>query len=126
MLIVTLSVVLALIPGPYLSAQQTVLGAESEGYSAGKLNKQLPYALPEILKATVQGLHDLHLPIVQHTGDHLTAYVDSLLSDDRPVWISLQALTTTHTLLGIRVGINGDEKQSRRVLEAVKLQLPRA
>jgi hypothetical protein len=99
-------------------------GAGGAVYMQGKLEEELLQPVPTVHQATVRALEDLQLSVVENKADQLTARLESHLADERRISIRLQALDKGKTLLSIRVGLIGDEAQSRRILEAVKNHLP--
>jgi TolA-binding protein len=99
-------------------------GAGGAVYVMGKLQEEVTHPVPTVHQAAVKGLQDLQLPILENKADQLTARLESHLADDRRIWMNLEAVDKERTLLTIRVGLMGDEAQSRRILEAVKKHLP--
>jgi hypothetical protein len=98
-------------------------GAGGAVYVMGKLEEEVAHPVPTVHQAVLKGLQELQLPTLENKVDQLTARLESQLADERRIWINLEAVDKNRTRLTIRVGLMGDEPQSRRILEAVKKHL---
>ena len=98
-------------------------GVAGAVYVMGKLQEELDHPITAVHEATLQGLRDLDLPIVEDKADKLAAHIESKLADGTHVWIDLESIADSRTRLTIRVGLVGDESRSRKILAAIKPHL---
>ncbi len=101
-------------------------GTAGTMYVLGKLKEELNYEVPTVHKAAVAGLKDLKLTLSENRADKLSAHIKSEFADGTDVWIDLESIEDSRTLVAIRVGYTGDELRSRKILDAIKQHLPRA
>lgn len=101
----------------------TGAGAAGTVYVMGKLEEQVEASVPQVQKAAVAGLKDLDLPIQKNKGDKLSAQIESETADEQTIWVKVNFVTESLSELTIRVGLTGDEQQSREILRAIKQHL---
>jgi len=101
----------------------TGAGAAGTVYIMGKLEEQVEASVPQVQKAAVAGLKDLDLPIQKNKGDKLSAQIESETADEQTIWVKVNFVTESLSELTIRVGLTGDEQQSREILRAIKQHL---
>jgi len=98
-------------------------GAAGAVYVGGQLKDRLEASVPQVHQAAVKALKELELPIREEKVDKLTAHLESELSDEKHVWITIEADGEDGAKITIRVGIVGDEAKSKAILEAVRRHL---
>jgi len=101
----------------------TGAGAAGTVYVMGKLEERVEASVPQVQKAAVAGLKDLDLPIQKNKGDKLSAQIESETADEQTIWVKVNFVTESLSELTIRVGLTGDEQQSREILRAIKQHL---
>ena len=98
-------------------------GVAGSKYFGGKLDAEMNAPVEKVHQATVAGLKSLGLPLVINEGDKLSAKLESRTVDDKKVAIAIGFVSETQSKLSIRVGIIGDEKRSRSILNAIQAEL---
>ena len=98
-------------------------GVAGSTYVGGKLDAEMNAPVEKVHQATVAGLKSLGLPLVINQGDKLAAKLESRTVDDKKVAIAVSFVSETQSKLSIRVGIIGDEKRSRSILNAIQAEL---
>ena len=98
-------------------------GAAGAVYVMGKFKEEINHSVPAVHEATLAGLQDLDLPVLEDKADKLTAHIESKFADDTRVWIDLDSVAESRTRLTIRVGVMGDEGRSRRIVDAIQKHL---
>lgn len=86
----------------------------------GKLYDTVSKPLPVVHMAVRAGLKDLRIEPFEDRGDNLSATVKAKLGSGDGLWIKLSSEGSNTTRMMIRVGYWGDEKYSRRILEAIR------
>jgi len=104
-----------------------VAGAAGGGtgavYVLGDLEKDIARPVPVVQRASVSALQELGLPIQSQTGDQLSARIESEFADGKSVRIDIESEQQNRSKLSIRVGVFGNERRSRRILEAIERHL---
>lgn len=98
-------------------------GAAGTVYVMGKLEDRVEASVPKVQKAAIAGLKDLNLPIRKNVGDKLSAQIESETADEKTIWIKVNFVSEKLSELSIRVGLTGDEQQSREILRTIKRHL---
>ena len=98
-------------------------GVAGSTYVGGKLDAEMNAPVEKVHQATVAGLKSLGLPLVTNQGDKLAAKLESRTVEDKKVAIAVSFVSETQSKLSIRVGIIGDEKRSRSILNAIQAEL---
>lgn len=96
------------------------LGAGTVVYIKGWLEETISHPVPATYQATLSALKDMRLLIIEKRGDMATANIKAIFSDDKPVWIEMEAVGTDACTLKIRVGTFGDEQRSRMILSEIR------
>ncbi len=100
-------------------------GAGSVVYVKGQLKEDMNASVPSVYAASISALKELNLPITEDKHDNLSAKVKSRFADGQDVWIDVEYLSVESSKLTIRVGVMGDERKSRQILDAVHRHLSR-
>ena len=98
-------------------------GAAGAVYVMGKLQDELNHPVSTVHAASLAGIKDLDLPVLQDKEDKLSANLESEFADGKHVWIDLDTVADSRTKITIRVGVAGDEVRSRKILDAIKKHL---
>jgi hypothetical protein len=101
-------------------------GAGSAVYIKGQLKEDFSVSVATAHTASVAALKELNLPIIEDNFDKLTAKMKSRFADGNDVWIDIEYITLESSKLTIRVGILGDERKARQILDAIHNHIPPA
>ena len=99
-------------------------GAAGVAYVRGKLTEELSYDMLAVYEAALSAMKELGLTLSYDRADTLSARMKSEFADRTSIWISLESMGESRTLVTIYVGRNGDEVRSRKILETIKQFLP--
>ena len=94
-------------------------GAGSVVYVKGQLKEDMSASVPAVHNASISALKDLNLPIIEDNHDKLSAKIKSKFADGQDVWIEIESVTAESSKITIRVGILGDERRSRQILDGI-------
>jgi hypothetical protein len=98
-------------------------GTESVAYVRGELDANLTSPFPAVVIATERALSQLQFAPVKETKDSLTSHTIARTPAGRKVHITLTNDASNLTGVQIRIGIFGDEGESRAVLEKIRANL---
>ncbi len=99
-----------------------VAGAGMVAYAKGEIRVTEDVNLSRAWSATQSAVDDLALTVVERESDNLGARLVALDRDSKRVSVRLEKLPQ-YTEIRIRVGIFGDEKLSRSLLEGIRQRL---
>jgi hypothetical protein len=99
-----------------------VAGAGMVAYARGEIRVTEDVDLSRAWSATQSAVDDLALTVVERERDNLGARLVALDRDSNRVKVRLEKLPQ-FTEIRIRVGIFGDEKLSRSLLEGIRQRL---
>jgi len=98
-------------------------------YYKGEVFQKYHAGPQDTFAATHAALIDLHMPVVKEEFKDCGGYIDSRSTDGSKVHIALSTQTSkvpaegTYTLVGVRVGIFGDDQMSEQVLDRINAHL---
>jgi Protein of unknown function (DUF3568) len=123
--IVVALLVLAATPGCFLVAVGAAgaAGAGTVAYVRGELDATLGSPFPAVVDATARAVSQLQFAPVKETKDSLNYETISRTADDRKVDITITNEASNLTVVHIRIGIFGDETESRAILDKIKANL---
>jgi len=98
-------------------------GAAGYAYVKGELKTTEPVSIDRTWDATVAGVQEMNLPIINQSHDALQGHLVAKTSGDKNVDINLKKIADTSTELRVRVGTFGDEALSRTILDAINRHL---
>ncbi len=98
-------------------------GAGSVVYVKGQLRETMDATVTAVHSASVATLKELGLPAIEDKYDELSAKMKSRFADGQDVWIDIEYITVQSSRLTIRVGIMGDERKSRQILDGIHRHL---
>jgi len=116
-LVLTNGCVLFLVGGAAAAGAGTVL------YVDGQLKDTESASLAVVHAATLAGLRDLQIAVINDRSDAISSQVLARTATDRKIEILLAKQSPSGTEIRIRVGTFGDEQLSRLVLEKIKAHL---
>jgi hypothetical protein len=99
------------------------VGAGSVVYVKGQLKEDMGASVRRVHDASASALKELGLPIVEDSHDRLSASMKSRTADGSDVWITVESVTQDSSRITVRVGIIGDERKSRQILDAIHRNL---
>jgi hypothetical protein len=94
--------------------------AAGVGYIRGDLEATLENDVEEVYEASLQALGQLKLAVVSKQQDALGAKIVSRNIEDKKIQINLKQNEGGITKLTIRIGIFGDEAQSRLIYDKIR------
>lgn len=94
--------------------------AAGVGYIRGDLEATLEDDVEDVYKASLQALDQLKLAVVSKQQDALGAKIVSRNIEDKKIQINLKQNEGGITKLTIRIGIFGDETQSRLIYDKIR------
>jgi hypothetical protein len=94
-------------------------GAGSIVYIKGQLKEEMSASVTAVHNASISTLKEFNLPVIEDNHDKLSAKIKSRFADGQDVWIEIESVTAESCKMTIRVGIMGDERKSRQLLDAV-------
>ena len=101
-------------------------GVAGAVYVMGKLKDEVDHPVPVVHEAAVAAMKDLELKVTEDKVDKLSAHVESAFSDGVNIWIDIDSVSDSRTLVTIRVGVVGDEVRSRKIYDTIRQHLPRS
>jgi hypothetical protein len=119
---------LSILTLPFLSGCiiAAAAGAAAYGgnaYANGSMDGVTNASLDKTWRATLAAITDMGLNITSKTRDGTSARIVALTTDRTQVEIELARRSSDFTRVSIRVGIFGDEPESRRILSMIKARL---
>jgi hypothetical protein len=99
------------------------VGAGSVVYIKGQLKEDMAVSVRRVHDATIPALKELGLPIIEDNHDRLSASMKSRTADGSDVWIAVESVTQDSSKITVRVGLIGDERKSRQILDAIHRHL---
>jgi hypothetical protein len=101
----------------------TVAGVGGFHYVEGELKVEYIAPYEDVWEATTFALQDLEIEVEETQKDAIDAKIKAKKADGTTVTITLKNKTSGLTLLGIRVGIFGDENASLIIKKAIDKRL---
>ncbi len=114
---------LTTLPGCIALLAGGAAGAGSVVYVKGQLKDTVNAPVTAVHSAASATLKELSLPIIQDNHDTLSARMKSRFADGQDVWIEVDYVTLESSRITVRVGIIGDERKSRQILDGIYKQL---
>lgn len=96
------------------------LGAGAVAYVKGDLNTVEEVGMDQLWLACQSAVAEMGYSIVSRKKSGLRASLRAKASDDKDITIKLKERTPNVTEMSIRVGILGDEAQSRLILKRIR------
>jgi hypothetical protein len=104
-----------------------LLGGAAAGaaglYNFGQLTATRNATLPQAWQASQTALDDLGIPVVSTERDGLTGLIIGMGTDQKEIKIHLKKIFDDVVEISIRVGMLGDEAQSRIIFERIEKYL---
>lgn len=97
-------------------------GAAGAVYVQGDLETDVDATPPQVVKASEAALEDLSMPLRSSDSTELDGRVESSTAE-KPVKIVAKSRGQGVTHVSIRVGTFGDQRESVRILEAIRSHL---
>lgn len=98
-------------------------GAGGITYVKGALVKNVDYSVEQVHKAALAALKDLELFVMEDELNRHSSVIKAEYEDGQSVQVNIDALTERSSKITIRVGIFGDQEESRTILSAVEKRL---
>ena len=98
-------------------------GAGSVVYIKGQLKEDMAASVPRVHDASISALKGLNLPIIEDNHDKLSAKIKSRFANGDDVWVEIESVTAESSKITIRVGILGDERKARQILDGIHKHL---
>jgi len=95
------------------------VGAGTVAYVRGSLESIEPGNIDTVYKATEKAMDQLDLKVIQKAKDVLSAEIIARNSQDTKIKIKLKATAEGPTELSIRIGLFGDEAESRLIYQKI-------
>jgi len=95
------------------------VGAGTVAYIKGELKSPLDHPVTATYHATLKGIAELKMPVVEKQNDVFAANIKSRLAGGDDVYIKIKANTQESCELSIRVGLLGDQAQSQKILDTI-------
>ena len=97
--------------------------AAGVGYARGDLEAVLDADPTDVYEASLEAMDDLELPVISKEKNALEAKIISRTTEDKKVQITIKRTETNVAKLSIRIGVFGDEVQSRLIYDKIKANL---
>ena len=97
--------------------------AAGVGYVRGDLEAQMDESIDNVYNASLKALEELELAIISKDKNALGAKIISRTTEDKKIQIKLKRTENNITKLTIRIGLFGDETQSRVIYDTIKKNL---
>jgi hypothetical protein len=104
------------------------VGAAAAGtvvYVRGEIESYFDSNVQTLYDASVKGLGDLKLLVIEQSHDALSAKIVARNSDDQKIVVKIDGSDRALIKLTIRVGFWGDEAQSRVILDKITANMRR-
>lgn len=98
-------------------------GAGTAAYVHGDLDKILQADYSEVWDASQDALEELNIKITEKEEKTNQGVIKGRMADDKSVSIRITPQTKGNTKLSIRVGVVGNEEESRKILDAIEARL---
>lgn len=98
-------------------------GVGTYAYVEGQMKTTLEANLDRTWEATKDAMKDLQFPITESSKDALEARAQAVEADETKVTIHLERKGENLTEVRVRVGVFGNEGQSRLILDKIKAHL---
>lgn len=121
--VLVLGVVGAAGTGCVALAAGAAAGAGTYAYVRGELTEVLGAPMDRAWSAVLGAARELELAVEEESKDAMRAQLDAKRADSTNIRIRLIAESDTATEIKIRIGVFGNEAESRRILDAVKSRL---
>jgi len=113
----------ALIGGCIAVAVGAAAGIGTYAYVKGELSDTEEATLDRAYEAALAAMKDLEFTVKEQSKDALHARVVAAEADKTEVRIALESKSEKLTKLTVRVGVFGDEAQSRLIMDKIKKHL---
>ena len=97
--------------------------AAGVGYIRGDLEATLENDVEQVYEASLKALDQLKLAVISKQQDALAAKIVSRNSEDKKIQVNLKQIEGSVTKLTIRIGVFGDETQSRLIYDKIRENL---
>lgn len=98
-------------------------GAGSVAYLKGNLEAVLEKDVSQAYQAALKALDELEISTTKKQKDALAAVIVGRTAADKKITIKLKAAENNLTKLSIRVGVFGNQAQSRRIYDEIRKNL---
>lgn len=98
-------------------------GAAGVGYVRGDLRATVDKNIAAVYDASLKAMDELELNIISKEKTALDAKIITRTSQDKKIQIILKRTEADTTKLSIRIGMFGDETQSRTIYDQIKKNL---
>ena len=98
-------------------------GAGSVAYLKGNLEAVLEEDVSQAYQAALKALDELEISATKKQKDALAAVIVGRTVADKKITIKLKAAENNLTKLSVRVGVFGNQAQSRRIYDEIKKNL---
>ena len=112
-----------LIPVLFYGCAAIVAGGAAAGgaiWYRGELRENLPGSVEQVYKAADQTMKNFKFSIKDSNSDKLRGEINGELADGTDLKISIRSQGDQVSEIRIRVGIMGDEKISRQIIEDIR------
>jgi hypothetical protein len=99
-------------------------GAGTVAYVRGELDANLGSQYEEVINAANAAVSQLQLAKVRESKDAFSAEIIARNSADKKINITISKKADSLTKLAIRIGLFGDEEESRAILDTIRTNLP--
>ncbi len=99
-------------------------GAGTVAYVRGELDASLGNQYDRVINATDAAVGQLELAKVRESKDAFSAEIIARNSLDKKIDITISKEADNLTKLTIRIGVFGDEEESRAILDRIRTNLP--
>jgi hypothetical protein len=122
LLFVSLTFMVLSSSGCFLLLAGAAGGAGTAVWLQSKLSQTVNGPLPQAIQGAKAGLGDLKIEVAKETTE---ADVTQLKGDfdGKPYWVDIRKVTDRTSKIEVRVGVPGDEKATRRIMEAIMKHL---
>lgn len=99
------------------------VGVGGYAWISGRLEQEFNVPAERLRRASVRGLRDLKVAIMEDVGDRVSARINAKFSDGANIDIAIDAKTEKVSTIKIRVGVLGDKERSELILNAIQKRL---
>jgi hypothetical protein len=97
-------------------------GAGTAVWLQSKLSQTVNGPLPQAIQGAKAGLADLKVVVDKETTEPDVTQLKGEF-DGKPYWVDIRKVTDRSSKIEVRVGVPGDEKATRRIMEAIMKHL---
>lgn len=123
-ILATLSLAAIMISAPGCIALAAAgAGVGGYAYVSGDLEKNLEAPLDRVYDASLAVMDEMQYAVTSKSKDALEGAINAEQADETSVKIRLESKGDSLTHTSVRIGLFGDEAQSRRILEKIESRL---